>query len=391
MTTSKRASAAVSRAQDVKNQINALLKKDVLSMGSDPYYQVDYLPTGCIPVDHLLRGGVPYGRFVEFFGDYSTLKTYIALSAIVQCQKRGQVAALIDSEHSFDPDWAISLGIDVKDLILVQPPNGEEAMDAAEVLSRSGVNLIVFDSIASLLPKAEQEKSMTDPMQPARLASLMSAACRKLTAANRKTAYIWINQTRINVGQMFGTNEAVPGGKAMGYYASMRIALRKAGRQTEEIETWVTIDGRPNKKKVKLVVGQNVRATIEKSKLNQPHRETMFTWDHRNNAIDDWSFLANLALEHDIISYGNGYWWLNDAKKQKSRQSDFRGRIGLEDLKEMLTTAGVENLGGSPVPAKKKVVSPKSASSARGARGSTPTAARGASKRTVVTRKRSTK
>lgn len=384
------------RVAEMKALVNATFKKDIMKLGSDPYFKVTYLPTGIVAVDHLLQGGIPFGRFVEVFGDYSTLKTYVGLKAIAQCQKMGKIAGLIDTEHSFDPAWAKAVGVNVDELLLADPglvTNGEEAMDLMEIWIRGGVDLIVVDSIAATLPKAEQEKSMTDSMQPARLASLMSAACRKLTAANGKTAVFWINQTRVNVGVMFGTNEAVPGGKAMGFYSSMRLAFRKAGRETEELEVFVTNDGKPTKKKVKRVVGQRIRITLEKSKLNAPHRDVEVIFDHRTGAIDDWHFLANLGLEHGLLGYQKGYWWVADGTKtpQKSYLSAFRGRVSEADLVTMLTKTGVQHLGGESEPAKKRAVSRRSASSRSAVPASTRAAGQAASRKTGLIRKRSTK
>lgn len=387
------------RAQALAASVNAAMKSDIIQMGGDPYYKTTFLRTEIIPVDHLLQGGIPYGRFIEIFGDYSTLKTYIALKAIAACQRDGKLAALIDTEHSYDPEWAADVGVDIDALIIKQPKDGEEAIDIAEILSRGGVDLIVFDSIAAALPKAEREKSMGDPVQPARLADLMSRACRKLTAANRKTAYIWINQTRINVGVMFGSNEAVPGGKAMGFYASMRIAVRKAGREVEERTVFYPKDGIPTKTKIKTTVGTRIRMTLEKSKLNVPHRETMFVFDHKNSCVDEWFYLALIALDYDEVGYGNGYWWLKSDKTgpkgtaKKYRTSQFRGVVGTDQLLALLK-GNVEHLSapaGDPVPVKKTASTRKSASSKPEVQKSTRVVVPVASKTTVRTVRLSTK
>src|SRR5690242_8501377 len=125
------------------NHINSVMGKGTVQMGSDPYYKVEYLATGVAPIDDLLHGGIPYGRFVELFGNYSTLKSYVGMRAIASCQASGGLAALIDTEHSFDPKWAKECGVDVDNLVLKQPETGEEAIDIAEILIRGGVNLIV--------------------------------------------------------------------------------------------------------------------------------------------------------------------------------------------------------------------------------------------------------
>ncbi len=210
------------RAQELLDQINATLKGPVLKMGSDKTLLVEYWPTGILPMDMLLQGGIPKGRFVEIVGDYSTLKSYIGLKAIATTQASGGVCALIDTEHSYDPTWAAALGIDTKALIVQQPETGELAMDTAEALIRGECDLIVFDSIAATLPQTERNKRLhEESVQPARQAQLMSLAMRKLTAANSKTAMVWINQTRLNVGVTFGNPESLPGGRAMPYYACL--------------------------------------------------------------------------------------------------------------------------------------------------------------------------
>ena len=208
--------ARKSAAETLAAELNKKLGSEAISLGSDPKWKVSYLSTGIVAVDYLLQGGLPRGRFIEIYGDYSTLKTYVALRAIATTQAAGGKCALVDTEHSFDPEWAVSCGVDIAALMLSQPETGEEAVDAGEVHIRAGVDLLVFDSVASLLPKSEQEVQLgRKTPQPARLAALMSLAMRKLTAANSSTAVLWINQTRMNVGVTFGSPETTPGGKAL--------------------------------------------------------------------------------------------------------------------------------------------------------------------------------
>lgn len=209
-------------ATDLMNAVNKALGTDVVRMGSHPDYVVEYRPTGLLPFDILLQGGMPRGRMVEVFGDYSTLKTYLGLYAIASTQQAGGTAALIDTEHAFEPEWAASCGVDVQNLIMPPTETGEEAMDAAEALIRGNIDLIVVDSVAATLPQAEQQKRLhKESIQPARQAHLMSAALRRLTAANKHTSMLWINQTRLNIGITFGSPEAIPGGKALPYYACL--------------------------------------------------------------------------------------------------------------------------------------------------------------------------
>lgn len=276
--------------------INKVLGTEAVRLGSS--ITVELIPTGVFPIDSLLGGGVPRNRFVEFFGDYSTLKSYIGLSTIKETQAMGGTAALIDTEHAFDPVWAESIGVDVESLIYLTPENGELAVDVTEALVRQGVDLVVWDSVAATLPESEQTKrEFNTSHQPARLAALMSRATRKLTAANTRTALMFINQTRVNVGQMFGNPETVPGGKALPFYASHRVSLRKVGRVTEEQkvydgEKWV---------KSKVIVAQKIRATLEKSKLTAPHQDVLFQFDLKQGAVDEDLFLFSRALQQGAI------------------------------------------------------------------------------------------
>jgi recombination protein RecA len=396
-------------SQDLVDEINNIMGKGTMTLASDPYYKVDYLPTGISPIDDLLGGGIPYGRFIEIFGNYSTLKTYVGLRAIAMCQAKGELAALVDTEHSFDPKWAKECGVILdgpNGLVLKQPDSAEEAMDICEVLIRGGVNLIVFDSIAAALPRSERDTMLSGDknIQPARLAALMSIAMRKLTTANKKTAMIWVNQTRVNVGMMFGNPETTPGGKSMGFYASQRLALRKAGSVVEPVEVYVTekgSDGRPvpKKKKINQTVAVTIRATLEKSKLNQPHRDVQFNFDFRNAKIDEWWYIATQCLDVGAIEYNRGVWEVCEGKMKGQK---FRGREGFqekmteEELLKLLNrkppASALDNPSGGPVkPAKSKAASPSAKSSKPATRKSTPTRARAKSKTTGTTKTASTK
>lgn len=303
--------SATSVAKNLMAEINSLLKSDVLKLASDDSLVVEYLPTGVLPIDILLQGGLPRGRFVEIYGDYSTLKSYVGLSAIANTQKNGGVCAIIDTEHSFDPSWAKSIGVNLDELIVQHPETGELAMDTAEALIRGKCDLIIFDSIAASLPQAERNKRMHDEsMQPARLASLMSQAMRKLTAANSRTAMMWINQTRLNVGITFGNPEAIPGGKAMPYYASYRINMKKVGKVTNDTQSWDGEKWVASKEQV----GQKFKAVVEKSKLSKPFRDIYFTWDFTSGGLDEAGFLIAMGLEEGFITQEGKSWIYEDTK-----------------------------------------------------------------------------
>ena len=300
-------------AHELMAEINKVLGAGTVVLGSDKKLEVEYIPTGIFPIDHLLGGGIPKGRFTELFGAYSTLKSYIGLSTIAQCQKQGGVCAIIDTEHAYDPEWATGLGVDTKTLIYQSPQTGEEAMDLAEVLIRSGVDLIVWDSIAATVPQAESIKRMSkESVQPARLAALMSTGLRKLTAANKHTAVLFINQTRVNVGVMFGDPEVVAGGKALPYYASYRVALRKAGKIKDTEDGF---DEEGHKAKLNRVTGIKIKATLEKSKLSAPSTEALFTFDLGTGSVDEVGYLIAGGLNNGIIKHEGRSWWVTEDEK----------------------------------------------------------------------------
>lgn len=344
-------------AKELMAEINKALGADTVRLGSDESLLVKHLPTGVLPIDLLLDGGIPRGRFTEIFGAYSTLKSYIALSCIAQTQASGGICAIVDTEHAYDPEWAASLGVRTDDLIYQAPQTGEEAIDVSEVLIRNGVDLIVWDSVAATLPQAEGNKRMSkESVQPARLAALMSLGMRKLTAANRDTALLFINQTRLNVGVVFGDPETVPGGKALPFYASYRMALRKAGKVKESKDTY---DDTGKKVSVNEITGHKIRATLEKSKLSAPSRDTLFTFDLQTGRIDETGFLISMGLEHGLIKHEGRSWWTTDETSKIVGAEKFRG--WLEDNPDEVTRIRQELLGqdGNPEADKSRAVKVK--------------------------------
>lgn len=312
-----------SAASELMKEINKALGAGTVKLGNDPSLVVHYLPTGVLPIDILLDGGIPRGRFTEIFGAYSTLKSYIALSCIAQTQKAGGVCAIIDTEHAYDPEWARSIGVVTEDLIYQSPQTGEEAVDVSEVLIRNGVDLIIWDSVAATLPQAESNKRMADEkVQPARLAALMSIAMRKLTAANKNTAVLFINQTRLSVGVMFGDPEVVPGGKALPFYASYRLALRKAGKVKDSKDGY---DDTGKKISVNEITGHKIRATLEKSKLSAPSRDSLFTFDLSTGSIDELGYLISVGLEKQLIMHEGRSWWIQGQTEKIVGIEKFRG------------------------------------------------------------------
>lgn len=309
-------------AEQLRADVNKALGSDVLHSGSDDRFKVTYIPTGLLPVDILLQGGLPRGRFTTIQGDWSTLKTYIGLNAAREVQAVGGVAAIIDTEHAFDPEWAASIGINLKDLIIEHPETGELAMDTAEALIRGGVDLIIFDSVAATLPQAEQEKRFhKENIQPGRQAALMSAACRRLTAPNSKTAVLWINQFRENVGMSFGPREKATGGRALPYYSSYIVEVRKVGKITrdEQMFTGEKWQG------TKVQIGQKFKMELIKSKLNKPFREMWFDWSLTEGDIDMTAFLITQGIELGIIDK-KGNTWSHGAAKAVGRDK-FRAKV----------------------------------------------------------------
>ncbi len=349
----------MSKAKELASQINKILGSDTIILGSDPALVVEYLSTGLLPIDILLKGGIPKGRFIEIFGGYSTLKSYIGLCTIAETQKVGGTCALIDTEGSFDPEWAEHIGVSIDDLILLEPETGELAIDATELLIRERIDLIVWDSVAATLPKSEAELQLSGGknLQPARLAALMSAGLRKLTSANTKTAILCINQTRINVGQMFGNPEQTTGGRALGYYSSIRVALRKAGNEMIDV-TYHDSAGR--KQKSKKTIKQDYRAKIEKSKLNAPYGEVVFTFDLVKGEIDTLGYLIGAGIDAEIIErIGNAYWKIKGEKEKHHGLETFKKYLmGKPELQSAIEKKVRKKLiqDGEKLPRKKKVV-----------------------------------
>jgi len=266
----------------------------IMKLGEAKRVEVDAISSGSISLDLALGvGGIPKGRIIEIFGPESSGKTSLALHAIAEIQKRGGFAAFIDAEHALDPDYAKKIGVKIDDLLISQPDNGEQALDILESLVRSGaVDLVVIDSVAALTPQAEIEGEMGD-QQIGLQARLMSKALRKITAISAKSATttIFTNQMRTKIGMMFGNPETTPGGKALKFYSSVRIELRRAAQI----------------KFGEQIIGNRVKAKIVKNKVAPPFRTTEFDIFY-NQGISYLSDLVNTGVKYGVLSK-SGSWF----------------------------------------------------------------------------------
>jgi recombination protein RecA len=289
-------------------------KGSIMRLGTESKVRVESIPTGAINLDAAIGvGGIPRGRITEIYGPESSGKTTLCLHVVANAQKAGGVAAYIDAEHALDTEYARKLGVDVENLLISQPDTGEQALEIADILVRSGaIDVVVIDSVAALVPKAEIEGDMGDSHVGLQ-ARLMSQALRKLTGAiaRSKTSVIFINQLREKIGVMFGNPETTTGGKALKFYASVRLDIRRIGPVKEKED----------------VIGSHVRVKVVKNKVAPPFKQAEFDIMYAEG-ISHASLVLDIAAEAGIIEK-SGAWY--SYKGQKIGQGRENAKLFLKD------------------------------------------------------------
>lgn len=320
-------------------------KGAIMKLGDVAYQKVDVISTGCLTLDMALGiGGVPRGRIIEIYGPESSGKTTVSLHIVAEAQKNGGKAAFIDAEHALDPAYAEKLGVDIKSLYVSQPDNGEQALNICDTLIRSGAfDVIVIDSVAALTPKAEIDGEMGDNHVGLQ-ARMMSQALRKMTSVSSKskTAVIFINQLREKIGVMFGNPETTTGGKALKFYASVRLDVRKVD----------TIKEGQN------IIGNRTKVKVVKNKMAPPFKTAEFDIMY-GKGISKSGCVLDMALELGLIKKSGAWFSYNDEKVGQGKENT---KVYLEknpDIMQEIEQKIREQMNGNDLPATADVDMPE--------------------------------
>ncbi len=306
-------------------------KGSVMKLGQKPAMEVEAVSTGSLGLDIALGiGGLPKGRIIEIYGPESSGKTTLALHTVAEAQKSGGVAAFVDAEHALDPVYAAKLGVDVGELLVSQPDAGEQALEIADTLVRSGaVDILVIDSVAALTPRAELEGEMGDSL-PGLQARLMSQALRKLTASISKSncLVIFINQIRMKIGVMFGSPETTTGGNALKFYSSVRLDIRRIGALKNRDE----------------VIGNQTRVKVVKNKVAPPFREVEFDILY-GEGISKMGELLDLGVKGDVIEKSGSWYSYNSERIGQGRENARKFLLENTEIANQIETRVRANAG----------------------------------------------
>jgi recombination protein RecA len=302
-----------------------------MRMGDEPPRKVDSISTGALALDLALGvGGVPRGRVIEIYGPESSGKTTLALHIIAEAQKAGGLAAIIDAEHALDPTYAEAIGVNLENLYFSQPDNGEQALEIADTLVRSGaLDLVVVDSVAALVPRAEIEGEMGDSHVGLQ-ARLMSQALRKLSGSLSRsgTTAIFINQLREKIGVMFGSPETTPGGRALKFYSSVRLDIRRIGALKAGNDT----------------VGNQTKVTVRKNKVAPPFKEVFFDIMYGEGISKEGSLL-DMGIAHDVVQKSGAWFAYGDERLGQGRENAKQFLKDNDEVRERILADIYEKLG----------------------------------------------